>query len=194
MSDEGTIGTEARIAPEALPDACRVILDSYQARLLTMLGTDERAVRGVFRLHIILSLGAGDLLELGCELAPEAPSYSSITPILPAAAWYEREIHDLLGLVPDGHPDLRPLVLHGAWPAGYRPLWKDAAPLPAPDATPNAPVRGQAGLEDARQPPSADRGRPDTHWVSDLPPAAAATRSQAQTKPALTLGPLPRCV
>ncbi len=31
-----------------------------------------------------------------------------------AAHWFEREIHDLWGLVPQGHPRLEPLVRHGA--------------------------------------------------------------------------------
>ena len=37
--------------------------------------------------------------------------YPSVTPLVPAADWYEREIHDLFGVEPIGHPDLDPLVL-----------------------------------------------------------------------------------
>jgi Ni,Fe-hydrogenase III large subunit len=51
--------------------------------------------------------------------------FPSVTPVLPAAHWYEREVQDLLGLVPEGHPDPRRLVLHEAWPAGVFPLRKD---------------------------------------------------------------------
>src|SRR5947209_13515395 len=101
---------EAWVAPRALADACRAIRDSYPARLLTMLGTDERARHGTFRLHLIFSLGDGRTLDLGCEIAPEAPSYPSVTAILPAATWHEREILDLLGLVPEGHPEPRSLI------------------------------------------------------------------------------------
>ncbi len=39
-------------------------------------------------------------------------SYPAITPGVPAAHWYEREIHDLWGVVPEGHPRLEPLVRH----------------------------------------------------------------------------------
>ncbi len=35
----------------------------------------------------------------------------ALTPLVPAAAWYERELHDLLGIVPVGHPHLDPLVI-----------------------------------------------------------------------------------
>jgi formate hydrogenlyase subunit 5 len=40
-------------------------------------------------------------------------SYPAVTPRVPAAHWFEREIHDLWGNVPEGHPRLEPLVLHG---------------------------------------------------------------------------------
>ncbi len=44
---------------------------------------------------------------------------------MPAAHWYEREISDLFGLKPQGHPDQRRLVFHEAFPAGSHPLRKD---------------------------------------------------------------------
>jgi Ni,Fe-hydrogenase III large subunit/Ni,Fe-hydrogenase III component G len=43
-----------------------------------------------------------------------------------AASRFEREVHDLFGIVPEGHPDLRRLALHQFWPAGYHPLRHDA--------------------------------------------------------------------
>lgn len=51
-------------------------------------------------------------------------SYPTLTTIIPAAIWYEREIFDLFGIRPVGHPDLRPLVLHEGFPAGFHPLLK----------------------------------------------------------------------
>ena len=39
---------------------------------------------------------------------------------------YEREIYDLFGLTPDGHPDLRPLMLYPEnWNSSVHPLRKD---------------------------------------------------------------------
>jgi formate hydrogenlyase subunit 5 len=38
-------------------------------------------------------------------------SYPALTPLIGSAFWYEREIHDLFGIVPDGHPRLEPLIL-----------------------------------------------------------------------------------
>ncbi len=77
---------------------------------------------------------------LGARLAPGVTTYRALTPLVPAAAWYEREIRDLFGVEPSGHPRLDPLVL--PVPAGSphpRPgssappaeLAPDTAPLPA---------------------------------------------------------------
>jgi len=52
------------------------------------------------------------------------PTVESIVHIFPSAILYEREIHDILGVVPRGHPDLRRLVLPDDWVGGY-PLRKD---------------------------------------------------------------------
>jgi formate hydrogenlyase subunit 5 len=42
-------------------------------------------------------------------LVPDG-SYPALTPLIGSAFWYEREIHDLFGVVPEGHPRLEPLV------------------------------------------------------------------------------------
>jgi formate hydrogenlyase subunit 5 len=47
-------------------------------------------------------------------LPPGTASYPALTPRLGAAFWYEREIHDLSGVVPDGHPRLQPLIVAGS--------------------------------------------------------------------------------
>ena len=52
--------------------------------------------------------------------------FPSLTPFLPEVAWDEREIHDLFGYVPEGHPDLRPLIRTPRWPTGFYPLNDEA--------------------------------------------------------------------
>jgi formate hydrogenlyase subunit 5 len=53
----------------------------------------------------------GGVTPLRASLPAGVTHYPALTPQLPAAFWYERAIHDLVGLVPDGHPRLDPLVL-----------------------------------------------------------------------------------
>jgi Ni,Fe-hydrogenase III large subunit len=53
-----------------------------------------------------------DTLE--SPLPPGAVGYPALSPMLDAAFWYERVIHDETGLVPQGHPRLAPLVAPGS--------------------------------------------------------------------------------
>ena len=56
---------------------------------------------------------------------PSRPEVPSLTPMMPAANWHEREAQDLFGIRFAGHPDPRTLVLHDGWPAGVFPMRKD---------------------------------------------------------------------
>jgi len=48
--------------------------------------------------------------------------------LVPGAILYEREVHDLLGVVFDGHPDLSRLILPEDWPEDVYPLRKEYSP------------------------------------------------------------------
>jgi len=64
-------------------------------------------------------------INVRTEVPRDRPHVASITPIIPGAVLYERELHDMFGLVVEGLPDPRPLVLPADWPAGNYPLRKD---------------------------------------------------------------------
>ena len=66
-----------------------------------------------------------DWLLLCTDLQGDERLFPSITPHIHAAQWYEREIRDMFGLIPQGHPDLRRLIRHEHWPKGAHPLKKD---------------------------------------------------------------------
>jgi len=70
--------------------------------------------------------------ETGCVVTVKAfirdrenPSIESITPLIPAAEWIEREIYDILGIEIKNHPNMRRLILADDWPEGVYPLRKD---------------------------------------------------------------------
>lgn len=93
--------------------------------LTAMFANDERNINSCYALYCIFA-GEGSFKGLKAVLHSESKlEFPSLTPQFPAVAWYEREIHDLFGLVPVGHPDLRRLVLHENWPLGLYPLRKD---------------------------------------------------------------------
>ncbi|GIW04443.1 MAG: formate hydrogenlyase [Thermomicrobiales bacterium] len=128
---------EARfvIAPNDLRHACRYAAQELGGRLATMVGEDDRAQSGSFRLSYIFALPDRRWLTLETLLDAANPVFPSVTPDIPAANWYEREVQDLLGLVPLDHPDPRRLVLHDDWPDGVYPLRADFDPrIPVPRA------------------------------------------------------------
>jgi len=93
--------------------------------LSAMFANDERSINGYFAIYCIFA-GAGNFKGIkGIFTQKEELTYPSLTPFFSSAAWYEREIHDLFGILPIGHPDLRPLVLHENWPEGLYPMRKD---------------------------------------------------------------------
>jgi NADH:ubiquinone oxidoreductase subunit C len=50
-------------------------------------------------------------IVIKCHLNPAQPSISSVSNIWKAANWFEREAHDLFGVVFDDHPSLDRLLL-----------------------------------------------------------------------------------
>lgn len=116
---------EFTVKKEDLPHICQR-LKRGGGRLLTMIGTDERDLDKNFGLYYVFAFDEyGAVVTVHAMVEEEDPTYPSVTAILPSCDWYEREVHDLFGLKPIGHPDLRSLILHGDWPEGNYPLRKD---------------------------------------------------------------------
>jgi Ni,Fe-hydrogenase III large subunit/Ni,Fe-hydrogenase III component G len=126
----GRVPGEIRIevSPSHLPDACAMVVDRLGARLATMVGEDDRADSNAFRLSYVFAASPGTWITIETAIDPDEAAFPSVTPVVPAAHWYEREVQDLLGLIPLGHPDPRRLVLHDDWPDGVYPLRKDFDP------------------------------------------------------------------
>lgn len=111
--------------------------------LSSMVANDERSINKNYALYYVLSMegskmskedGTIDEIESSEKcfitvktLIPQNdPCYPSVTLLVPACVWYEREAYDMFGLVADGLPDKRRLVLSDDWPENLYPLRKDA--------------------------------------------------------------------
>ena len=72
------------------------------------------------RLTAITADSDDQLLLTHTQLPVGQQQIVSLTPKIPAASWYEREIHDRFGIVPTGHPRLDPLILPARDGSGSR--------------------------------------------------------------------------
>ncbi len=70
--------------------------------------------------YLFYSMDARTWLRLKARTDAEAPS---LTPLIPGANWYEREVFDLFGVRFVGHPDLRRIMLPDDWEG--HPLRRD---------------------------------------------------------------------
>ena len=89
-------------------------------------------------------------VEITVRTPADHPVIPSLARLSYPASRFEREMHDLFGVIPVGHPLPRRLVRHGHWPAGWYPLRRDAATPPtftAPEGFPFRDVHGPAVFE-----------------------------------------------
>ena len=103
----------ATVQPDDVPAVCRLLketagLDFDYLRCLSVVDYVER-LEVVYHLF---SLSRRHKMVVKTSVSPEAPNVPSIVSIWPAADWFEREGHDLFGVVFQGHPNLAPLLLY----------------------------------------------------------------------------------
>jgi NADH-quinone oxidoreductase subunit C len=106
-----------RVPLELLTDAVeRVRGDLQHARFVDLTAIDRLSREDRFELvYLFYSVTGHTWLRLKTRTDREAPS---ITPIVPGANWYEREVFDLFGIDFQGHPDLTRIMLPDDW-QGY---------------------------------------------------------------------------
>jgi NADH-quinone oxidoreductase subunit C len=73
--------------------------------------------------YILVSIAHRARLRVKVRLPSDDVRVGTVTGVWPAANWLEREVWDLFGIVFDGHPDPRRLLMPEDW-EGY-PLRKD---------------------------------------------------------------------
>ncbi len=118
-----------RVDPTAVRDLFAALSRTCGAELVLMVGNDRREDRGGFEIHYLFAHRRENwFVDAAAPATAEDPRIVSLGTLCYPASRFEREIFDLFGVVPAGHPDPRPLVRHGFWPTDYFPLRKDAGP------------------------------------------------------------------
>ncbi|MBI4727766.1 NADH-quinone oxidoreductase subunit C [candidate division TA06 bacterium] len=105
-----------------LAEACRTAKEEagfYHISTITARDTGDK-LEALY--HLAQS---GMVLTVRAQTDRQHPLFPTVIPVYPGAVFYEREVHDLMGIGIEGHPDLRPLVLPEDWPSNVFPLRKD---------------------------------------------------------------------
>jgi Ni,Fe-hydrogenase III large subunit/Ni,Fe-hydrogenase III component G len=98
-------------------------------RLALMAGHDDGDTLRV--VYLFLGPGADRRVELQLRCNPDDPQVPSLAGLSFPAGRFEREIRDLFGIVPNGHPMPSRLVRHFHWPRGWHPMRRNAGGPPA---------------------------------------------------------------
>jgi len=116
----------ARVNSAGLVATVQYLRDRMNARFMYSVGEDARQQNGCLAVNQVFSLDRdGAFVVLRTDVDPADPNVPSITSLIPAANWHEREVRDLIGISPLGHPDPRRLVLPDDFPEGVYPLRHD---------------------------------------------------------------------
>jgi NADH-quinone oxidoreductase subunit C len=115
------------VAAADLPAVARVLRDRPGLRyalLAELTAVDFHPREPRFELvYLLVSLEHRSRLRMKVRLSGSDARVRSVTDVWPAANWLEREVWDLFGIVFDGHPDPRRLLMPEDW-TGF-PLRKD---------------------------------------------------------------------
>ena len=154
-----TFTARRAVAADQLPEVCADLVETEHARLVVMTGTDERRTGGGYGLYYTFALAAGGLVTVEAQIDPAHPVFPSVTRTVPAAHWYEREVKDMLGVEPLGHPDPRRLVLHDDWPRGQQQAHLDFVVTDIAAAHERVLALGGTALDPVEPPkPAPERG------------------------------------
>ena len=101
------------VQPQDVPAVCRLLkddpsLDLNYLRCLSVVDYEER-LEVVYHLF---SLDKRHKLVVKTSVSPDEARVPSVVGVWRAADWFEREGHDLFGVVFEGHPGLAPLLLY----------------------------------------------------------------------------------
>jgi Ni,Fe-hydrogenase III large subunit/NADH:ubiquinone oxidoreductase subunit C len=127
------------LKPERHRDAVSLILKHVEdAELSTISGVDLGN-----EIELNYHMVCGGTVTIKNRISREKPVTQTITDILPGANLYEREVFDLLGVIFDGHPNLKRLMLPENWPKGDYPLRRDWEPHANPESGSNSEETSQ---------------------------------------------------
>ena len=148
LEPSGLNRSSAMVSPDELV-AVASELFACGMRLALVSGHDDgEAMRVVY----LFTSGPPDVrIEIQVPLNRSQPEVPTLSALSFPASRFERELRDVFGIAPIGHPQPRRLVLHQHWPEDWFPMRRDAGPAPEMAASteqfPFVPVSGTGVYE-----------------------------------------------
>jgi membrane-bound hydrogenase subunit beta len=135
---EITLGSNGRfwvtVDRSQLIPAVAILREKFSiVQLAVIVGED---LRDAFLCNYVFT--GSRVVVLQVRIDRETPTVPSLSQVVPGAIVYERELKDLFGIIPVGHPDLRRQAVPEDWPEGVYPLRKDTKFDRAAEATEEA--------------------------------------------------------
>ncbi len=99
-------------SPEHVPFVVKSLMDRGYTFVTSVHGVDyypDEPRLGV--LYELLDMREVDRISIKARVSTEEPRMPTIVGLFPGADWDEREVYDLFGVVFDGHPDLRRILM-----------------------------------------------------------------------------------
>jgi len=133
--------TFVTLPPACIRPAAQVLVEQLNLRHLSAItGQDTGS-----EIELLYHFWDGRGLTLRASLPREEPHIATLTDLIPGAAFYEREVCEMLGVTFEGHPDPRALLLPDDWD-GEAPLRQQPSPTPAAPRHPlPLPTLGEGG-------------------------------------------------
>ncbi len=112
------------VPPDRWHELARVVHRSLGALYFNWLSAIDWKEQGLEVLCRVENLESRVAFVLRTKLGAGNVHCATLTDLWKGADWMERECYDMFGVIFDGHPDLRRILLGQDWPAGH-PLRKD---------------------------------------------------------------------
>lgn len=122
---DGVIDPFIRVAPDRIKDVAQFLRDNETTAfnvLMCLSGVDYTGGKFgvVYHLH---SMQWSHKIVLKVDVTVDNPHCQSVESVWKTADWHEREAYDMYGIIFDGHPDLRRILMPDDWEG--HPLRKD---------------------------------------------------------------------
>jgi NADH:ubiquinone oxidoreductase subunit C len=124
VASQGVLDVILTVARQDIPRVMRAAKDdpSLAFDYLRCLSGIDQMEQGLEVAYNLYSFKHAHNVTIKTLLPAEDPQVATVTTVWNGALWHEREAHEMFGIVFQGHPDLRPLLLEED--LGYHPLLK----------------------------------------------------------------------